>query len=250
VAFHWSFSPSTLSHPQSFSLTEEEEYDIDFEKPENNVYNISCHLGPNVKNGGEILNTISIYLPVLDVRDYHNKKYKAVLLSDRTGIRVTIPTLPQYQVDHVEEIHALEGSGACESTLLMHTAQAKAIKKRTIRQTKHLILSFPFGMTCNNKHFNYKNSVDEEVKMKLKVTFRLLAVDSKKEDEETPKVHTKAYVFWKIVIDGEKRYYEDSEEDSSEDDFADAELRMSNLSVRDDGDYDDDDDDNAMGGGL
>jgi hypothetical protein len=192
--------------------------------------------GSDVKFEDEILNTLTIYIPVPDARDGKQKKYKATLLSDGSGIRVMMPSMPFYFIQAVDAIHSLEVGGdtdagsastaICEQTKLKHLALATAMRTTRTRQVKELVFRFPDKMTCTNSHYNKRKSPAD---LKLKNNLRMLDVEVDKDADGDPVIHTMTFIFWKVVIEGEVQKLEAAADSESDDDWTEATKRMSHM---------------------
>jgi hypothetical protein len=208
----------------------EEEYDLDIERPENNVNGIMVVKGSEIIVGGkEVVDALTIYKPLYDVRDYKAKKVKASLLADGTGITVTEPTVPFYFIQNAGQIYDLEGAKACESTARTHAIAATGIKTNNNRQIKQVTLKFPDGITCNNDNFN--KSTTKDGSLKLKNNLRMMPVQMDKDDKGDPITTTIAFVFWKVSIDGEARHLNADAASDSDEDLDDAFKRMQNMKI-------------------
>jgi hypothetical protein len=76
---------------------------------------------PDRNKGDFVVDALTIYRPLDDVKDFLNKRIKAQLLPDGSGIELTWPALPEYFRDF-RKIQALEGSGVCDFLILWSTA--------------------------------------------------------------------------------------------------------------------------------
>jgi hypothetical protein len=218
----------------SFALPDDEPILLNVEHPHKNSHWILPIKSSSIKVGDDkaVVEALTVYMPVFDSRDIMKKKYQATLLSDGSGISVTIPTLFLAILDQVEEIHALEHHALCEQTKTQHAVAATYVKSKPERLTKTLILKFPRGMTGNNKHFNGKNASSDESILKLKNHYRILDIVVGTDEDDDEEIETINFIWWKVVIGEPQRLADESDE--SEDDYQDAlSRRMSRVKVQD-----------------
>jgi hypothetical protein len=221
------------------SLADEEEYELDYQRPENNVHNLVCVKGLEIKlKGGEVVDALTLYCPIVDIRDYKKKKYSASLLPDGSGIRLMVPTSPRFLFDHVSEIHALEKEDECEKTKLRHAVASKDIKKNKRRQTKYLMLRFPGRVVCHNKHFN-----GTRTDMKLKGRYRMVQVDiDEVDDKQNPVYVAQPYLVFKMVIDGVKRSVESEDDETDSEDGGGYQEAMKRMTIAEEEEEEENDD--------
>jgi hypothetical protein len=164
---------------------------------------------------------LTLYLPFSDVHDYKEKKFKATLLRDMSGVVVTMPTVATFLFNNVAELHALEGTEVCRATERSHKVVGVLIKGNNMAQLKEVTYLFPKGMTCNNKLFNQTVSGD----LKLSNNLRFLQTVEGTITQMNP------FIFWEMAIDGETRRLETSSSADDEDAINKAMKRMSNMNI-------------------
>jgi hypothetical protein len=173
---------------------------LNLNRPEaNNGMLVLCGEGIRVKNpdpnkGDFVVDALTIYRPLDDAQDFLDKRIKAQLLPDQSGIEVTWPTLPDYFRDH-KTIQALEGRNVCERTALRHSTFVGSFKNDNQRHMKKIFLHFPDKMTCNSNHFN-----DGKEKGHLKTYFRLVPGTLKIPNSSDTIDYFRPFVFWKVVV--------------------------------------------------
>lgn len=174
----------------------------------------------DIEKGLELVDSIRIYKPLFDARDF--KKTKAVLSPDGDYIKITEPSTPAYLIKEVDILHDLEGTNQCIPSLREHKIIATDIKTKDWRQTKSTILTLPDDLACKIDHFG-------NTKGKLKANFRMqkLKVSGSLEQVIT-------FVFWQVAIDREARRLERQDSDDSEDAYDNAAKRMSGLNLNED----------------
>jgi hypothetical protein len=198
--------------------------------------------GIRVKNsdqnkGDFVVDALTIYRPLDDVKDFLNKRIKAQLLSDGSGIEVTWPALPDYFRDF-KKIQALEGRDVCERTQLRHSTFVSSFKNDDARHLKKIILHFPDQMTCNSNHFNAGKEHGQ-----LKTVFRMAPASFKLPDftpdpdnpDDDDTVHyLQPFVYWKVVINKkvtEQVAHESTAVDETKEDVLGAVRLFRNLGV-------------------
>lgn len=175
----------------------DEEITLDFEYPERNNGMLVILANDIVCDSKELVNSLSIFKPIYDARDAKSKKITASLLPDGTGILVREPTVPTYLLEINKEMKA-----AC-------------MKKEPSHQCKTVLLRFPEGTTCNDKHFN-KNS------LQLNNNLRLKSLDLVGKDPSKTMDSKVAYISWKVAIDGDTRDFNESDDEEEFDEWEDA----------------------------
>jgi hypothetical protein len=175
----------------------EDEYTIDIKRPENHKNGIMVLRGYKIVNGKEVIDFLTIYKPLFDVRDANESKIKASLLSDGTGITITEPTLPTYFFTEVKEMHDLEGDDLCVPLFRAHAVAATGIKMRDSGRLIQSTLRFPVGIKCYSEHVN--SSDKNSNSLRLKSNLRVLKVDVG-ELNGSPIENCVHYIFWKVAI--------------------------------------------------
>ena len=204
-----------------------EEYTLNLKYPELNPNGMMVFRANDIECNTELIDTITIYKPLFDGRDI--KKTKAVLHEDGGGITITEPHVPHYMINEVKQIHQLEGQeGLCIPTMRVHRIAATDIRTKPMRREKQVALYFPDESTCKIDNVN-KHSGN-----KLKNNFRMLnIVLSEKGEDGEPLVQLVPFLYWKLTIDGETRQLERSTSEDSDDDFTQAQSRMSSMKLFD-----------------
>jgi hypothetical protein len=189
---------------------------LSVENPWDNPYGILVARGRSIpnSNGTELLDNLVLYFPVTCVRDLHEKKISAELLSAGNGICVTLPSIPSVLLssNHIEFIHSQISSGFCSASQNAHKAVATEIKDKKFpeRRAKQLVFLFPGGMTCNTNYFNYKKSGP-----KLKNHFAYTKDSVKLDDKNSLEVQ-EHYIVWKLVVEDQTRALDEDDDDSDE----------------------------------
>lgn len=194
---------------------------------------------PDPNKGDFVVDALTVYCPLVDVEDFKNKRIKAQLLPDGSGIEVTWPTLPDYFRDH-KKIQGLEDT-ECERTALRHSTFVRSFKNDEKRQSKKIFLNFPDQITCNSKHFNAGKENGQ-----LKTNFRFTtakfqvpnwtrdAENISDADEDGTVPYIRFFVFWKVVINkkvSEQVAHESVEADETNDDIVDAMRLLRKMGV-------------------
>lgn len=192
---------------------------------------------PDRNKGDFVVDALTIYRPLDDVQDFLNKRIKAQLLPDGSGIEVTWPALPGYFSDF-KKIQALEGSGVCDRTQLRHSTFVSSFKNDEKRQVKKIILHFPDQMTCNSNHFNAGKEHGQ-----LKTVFRMapasfktpdFTLDPENPDDDGIVRYIQPFVYWKVVINKtavEQVAHESTAVDETKEDVLGAMQLLQNLGV-------------------
>jgi hypothetical protein len=203
----------------------EDQVTLNLDFPEMNPAGMMAFRVNNIEiDKKELIDSISIYMPLCDGRDYKN--IKAVLHDNGGGFLVTEPAVPFYMIKEVAQLHSLEGKNVCEDAMKMHKMVATAISKKQ-RHEKQVHFLFPDGIVCKANHFS--NS-----KAKMKMNFRMMDILLKKGDPQLQTadvVQTVAFVFWRIAIDQEARHLERAASEDLEDEFTKATQCMSQMQI-------------------
>jgi hypothetical protein len=216
--------------PHFSSIAQDREYVLDLRHPENNHGEIFAIVGKEVqvgeKGNEEIVDKMVIMLPIPDFHDYKEKKYKASLLSDRSGVIITKPTVPNFLIQAVPTIYKLEGEAACSAMMRAHQIAAVSIQEMESKQTRQVVYKFPEGMTCNTRFFN-----DKEGELKLANTYRMLRVIIRAKSGTKEEVSQLCQmVRWEMAIDGQTRRLLTKKSDDEDDILDSAMHRMSLMS--------------------
>ena len=129
------------------------------------------------------------------------------MLGDGSGIRVRESTVPSYLLDGRH--------GSDRLSQIAHAVAVKRIKKNAAHQFKTVILRFPQGTTCNNKHFNKKGTRF----LSNNVGFKELELKGK-DPNVTLMESSVAFMTWKLAIDGTSRDFNNSDDEDSDDELA------------------------------
>lgn len=194
---------------------------------------------PDRNKGDFVVDALTIYCPLVDVEDFKNKRIKAHLLPDGSGIEVTWPTLPDYFRDNVR-IQGLEDT-ECERTALRHSTFVTSFKNDEKRQLKKIFLNFPDKITCNSKHFNAGKENGQ-----LKTHFCFIKAkfqvpdwtpdpnDISGADEDGNVEYIWFFVFWKVIINkkvSEQVAHDSVAADETNDDLVDAMRLLRKMGV-------------------
>lgn len=175
----------------------------------------------DVLKNHQLLDVVTIIMPLQDMRDAMKKKITASLLHDGSGMVITVPSVPSYLIHKVDALHGLEAAkNKCEKTGNAHKALANAIKTNPERSIKKIILKFPLGVKCKTEFFNHKDLY------KLKLNIRLLK-DNVDMGSGTNIEVTNCFIFWKLVVDQETRSVQEDTGNESDDDLNESIQRMS-----------------------
>jgi hypothetical protein len=205
---------------------------LDLNDPSNNPRGVYVIKTPSATVGDELMDVVSIYVTVPDPVDHQQKRYRARLENDGAALRISLPAVDDFMVTLIDDIHDQEDEDDfCDATKKAHKADATELKKPTAvaRRSKDMVLLFPHGVTVNNEHFNKRTKTMEDT-TKVKGKFRLVSRKAGEDEEGNDITQLYNYVRYKFVVNGSARPLEYvEEEDSSEDEYADAARRMSAM---------------------
>ncbi len=168
---------SRLSFPSPQKMTEpgpSHEYVLDIYRPWRNPENILVLIGERSKVDAENAATrINLYVPILDLVDFYQGRFKAYISPDDYGIICLIkPSLPGYMVRRADTIQRSETQAHHEQKIVeQHKVVAASCKKKgnESQLQYRLDLNLPNGMTASNVAYNAKVSG-------LELNFRLRRV--------------------------------------------------------------------------
>jgi hypothetical protein len=221
------FNILQCTHPHSPFLAQDVEYQMNTDNPECNQGGLVPVIGREVEFNKTIVSKLTIYLPITDLRDFTEKqRFKASLLENFDGVRITMPTMPSYlmQAEDIESLHAQEGTNKCWPTERSHKVLGVALEANESQQTKQVTYRFPDGMTCNNKLFN--DDVGDDYKLAANLRFKEVIIGKGAGGVDVKQLCP--LVFWQIAIDSETPNLE-TKKAASDNDFAKAMERMSNM---------------------
>jgi hypothetical protein len=136
-------------------------YDLDLYNPWHNPENILVLIGERAKFDAETVATrINIYVPIVDLVDYYEGRYKAYISPEDYGTICLIkPSLPGYMVRKADTIQKNEDANHQENKITeQHKVVATSCKKKgNESQLQYRIdLKLPNGMTASNVVYNTK----------------------------------------------------------------------------------------------
>lgn len=228
-------SPPTFASPPiprnimaSFGNNDEDDdltMTLNVRQPIRNPVTIFPIRGAGVKDGNKLVDKLSIWVSVIDIRDVKAGLYKGRLTADFDGVIITRPSLPR-ALREVDCMHDLEDK-ECIPTKTAHEVAATEIEINDDIETTEDTYWFPkehgVQITCNNKHFN--DSVDSDP-YSLTMYFRLRDVEIGKKqakccddscgvnlvckvcnkiDHELSVVQFIPFVVFKMAINGEEK---------------------------------------------
>jgi hypothetical protein len=162
--------------------------------------------GPNA--GVEVVDTLTVYCLVNDIRDGIKNYFSASLLPGGTGIVITVPSRSTLFQRNAASIHALEGGRLQdEATLRAHMIQNTLLNQpNTPRDlTKTIVLLFPTNVLCETAIFNNGGAGGLE----LTTNFRMIQVDTTRHTADGGALYSHvSYVFWKLAIRGTRAVVE------------------------------------------
>lgn len=164
-----------------------------------NQHGIIPFRGENVQVGGLVLNKVTIVKCLEYPPDW--KKCRAELLEDGTGMKLTVPSIPGYMIDNVDQVSM---GFYCAETAKHHLTEAVRLSGAdTHLQTNEIVLRFPKGTTCNKTQFNV-GTTKGELRMKRKVM--KIAHDDNGTLNQEDLEFIVSFVYWELVIDGSERF--------------------------------------------
>jgi hypothetical protein len=99
-------------------------------------------LGKKVKILKEVVDKLTIFKAIQDVRDYTSRKYKACLLPDMTGSTVTKLTFAGFLVTNIEAIYNAEQTEGFEATKHAHKVIATSLKAKSLTRPRKSCTGF------------------------------------------------------------------------------------------------------------
>jgi hypothetical protein len=184
------------------------EYSLNLEHPERNQGGIFPVVARDIDSKSELIDKLTLYLPILDIRDYKDHKYKAGLLGDFSGVVVKMPSVPNFLFGDVAQMHNLEAvSNLCVPTQKAHKVHGYAINANELCQVKEITYKSPKGMTCTNKHFNEKENGGCSLVNSLRLFKAVVGWDSTVNKEIKQKI---IFCYWQMPVDGETRRIEET----------------------------------------
>jgi hypothetical protein len=154
----------------------------------------------------QVVDKLSIYMPIIDIKDYSEGRYSARLCQDGGGIIISEPTIPHFFWEDPDEIQSLvDGTNVCTVTRLAYRVIATRVQETKEIRTHEVEYRFDKDITCNNEFFNLDvNGGPPNTPLKLiakmVVQKRVLGVDSLGKDI----VDYMPFVVWRMAIDGDE----------------------------------------------
>jgi hypothetical protein len=148
----------------------------------------------------EVVDTMTIYLGMVDIRNGIKNLFRASMVPGGTGIVVTVPPRSMAFHQNAVSIHALEGHNQDEeATACTHLIQNTLMNQPNMPRslTKTFTLMFLPNIICETAIFNNGGNT------KLTSNFRMMQVDTGRQQADgTPLYSHVSYVFWKLAIQG------------------------------------------------
>ena len=214
----------TTSDSTIIPTMETEDITLNLLRPEDNN-GLLVLRGVDITTGNQVVDAITIYKPLEDIQDFREKRIKAALFEDGSGIKVCWPSIPAFFFD-VERMHAVDGTHVCEPTMRSHRVAVTAVSSDQNRRVRQIFIHFPDGITCNNNHFN--EGIEDG--LGLKSIFKMIPKVVTLPDG-TQQRYIQAYIKWKVVITNEMTRQLAPTQDNQENDFQDAIEMLNNLGV-------------------
>jgi hypothetical protein len=158
----------------------------------------------------QVLDKLSLYKPIFDIKDFQAGRYSARLAQDGRGILVTEPTVPQFfwsEDSATSSVQAIVDHGGassiCKVTEKSFNITTTLLQENKEYRTCEILYLFPQGITCNNEFFNNDSSgvppsTPYKLLTKMHLQKREMGVDT---DGNT--VHDfMPFVAWRMAIDG------------------------------------------------
>jgi hypothetical protein len=201
-----------------------EEFILDIENPERNPMDIWVSHGEKIKQGKFIVDALTIYKHIADVRDAETAAlYDAHLVDDGRALSVTMPSVPAYFLKNMPSMKHNESSDAIEEIFLDHSIKLTAVLSDRARQKKIVKMYFPDGMQCSSEFFN---GATKKATNKVQKNIRMVKIRTYKNStgDEVPVLAS--YVSWTVAIDGSLRMTSADDSDDEDNMVMDALKRM------------------------
>jgi hypothetical protein len=196
-------------HGGGRSVSSTECYNIKFDgNSAENPYGIMVVVGKEIEMKDQMYDVATIFLPGVCVRDHVDEKITACVTEDKKGIEITMPTLPSFLLSQ-QKLVRFYARDQCDRSQKVHTSTAIALKNSNEHRFKSIVLNFPFGTTATADHYNYED--DFKLKTRIWMEKDKIAV----EGSEIMSVDT--CVYWKVVLDGEKKILKEQRSTVKED---------------------------------
>ena len=180
-----------------------EEFVLDLQNPERNPMDTwVCH-GERIKQGKYIVDALTVYKNIADIRDAETAAYfDACLVDDGRALSVTMPSVPSYFLKNMADMKHNESPDPIEEIFLDHSIKLTAIMSDRSRQTKTVKMYFPDDMTCTTEYFNGSSKKGTN---RVQKNIRLVKTRSipGRSGSEIPILAS--YVSWTVAIEGSSR---------------------------------------------
>lgn len=203
-------SPVTVTRTR-VGFTMKETYSLKFDnKTEENPYSVFAVVAQGVVINDQLFDVATIYMPGFCIRDFHDKKISATLLNHKDGFEIAMPSVSSFVLDPAKLARLYSAAGnPCERTKHAHVAAAIAIKGSEERRSKVVVFRFPDGVTAKTDFYNY----EDEFKLK---TCIWMEKDNITVSAQHSLVALDHCVYWKVVLDGEKKILKEKAENLEE----------------------------------
>jgi hypothetical protein len=212
-----SISPSPFRPSKLENMSDDEDdsdvqrFRLDFERP----WRSPCNGMIAVKGiqwedptTRQVLDKLSLYKPIFDIKDFQAGRYSARLAQDGSGVYITEPTVPQFfwSDDLATSVQAIVDGGAnsiCKVTEKSFNITTTRLQENKEFRTCEVLYLFPKGITCNNEFFNNDSTgVPPSTPYKLVTKMHLQKRDMGNDGAGDIIYDFMPFVAWKMAIDG------------------------------------------------
>jgi hypothetical protein len=155
----------------------------------------------------QVVDKLSLYKPIYDIKDFQEGRYSARLSSDGTGIYCVEPTIPHFlwtSKDRTSIQAIVDGGDVCNVTDKSYKITTTRLQENKEFRTTEVYYAFPKGVTCNNEHFNKDDKGMSppnpfHLLTKMHLQQRVIGTSTDSGDDIYDFM---PFVVWKVAIDG------------------------------------------------
>jgi hypothetical protein len=227
-------TPNKMSSSSNKITSSSVEFDLHIEKPWLNPDGILAlqSLKVIVRNNGKkySVTKLSLYVPIVDVRDFQQDRYSASITKDGSTIELVLPSIATFFVNNPTKFQ--KRNKAQVQTVTAHQELVAAMRADPSLCLKTMSLVMPNGACVNNAFFNDGKKSDYD----LVPNVTRMAIGWKHNGEDFDQEFQ--YVYYEMVVDGSEAPLEHKK---SVDELAG--IFKSKLKVENEDDDEDDEDD-------
>ena len=220
--------PITKMPPSNLNVSEmrQHEHFLNLDHPHLNLFGMMWFRDNDVEIDDAYYSILTIYQPLFDARDCESVKLY-LDANDPTLLHHVHRNVPTFMQKDYKEMHQMDTSkDNPELYQLTSKKHKKAVARLKSNSSMLQLADYQLPFVLSSEKFDNIDNTGSE----FQKHYRIIEVDVTKSIK-----HKCAYIFWKVMIEGETTHFGIDHDDSTDDLYHEAEQRMSAMKVEDDG---------------